>query len=182
MRKEEMIARYTELYDRMSRSEDIRNMRTFGEAERTVFGELATNYPDIAGRWLERLEPIDWDNYISEREVQIIARSIVNQDGSTGFRWSGDAFFNAVRTLGGKAEERPKYNRYALLVTSNMVYSDHARSIAQDMGEQTAADVPNEKMVLSCYRKAVELLEDPDGGFRIRDYFRSVLDQNQQQG
>lgn len=178
MNREEMMARYSELYERMSRSRDVRNMRTFGEAERAIFGELATNYPDIAGRWLERLEPMDWDSYISEREVQAIAKSIVNQDGSTGFRWSGDAFFNAVKTLGGKEEDRPKYNKYALLVTANMVYSDHARSIAQDMEKQTPADVPNEKMVLSCYRKAVELLEDPDGGFKIRDYFRPVLERN----
>ena len=41
MRKEDMIARYEELYDRMSRSGDVRNMRTFGEAERAVFAELA---------------------------------------------------------------------------------------------------------------------------------------------
>lgn len=32
-------------------------------------------------------------------------------------------------------------------------------------------------MALSCYRKALELLEDPDRGFRIRDYFRPVLEQ-----
>lgn len=177
MNREEMIDRYSELYDRMSRSGDVRNMRTFGEAERAVFVELATSHPDIAGRWLERLEPMDWDSYISEREMQAIARSMVNQDGSTGFRWSGDVFFPSIRALGGKEEDRPNYNRYALLVTANMVYSDHARSIAQDMGKQNPTDVPNEKMALSCYRKAVELLEDPDKGFRIREYFSPLFRQ-----
>ena len=100
-----------------------------------------------------------------------------NQDGSTGFHWGADTFFSSVKSLGGKVEEQPVYNRYALLVAANMVYSDHARSIAQDMGKDSPSDVSGDRMALSCYRKALELLEDPDGGFRIRDYFRPVLEQ-----
>lgn len=38
MNREEMIDRYSELYDRMSGSGDVRNMRMFGEAERSVRG------------------------------------------------------------------------------------------------------------------------------------------------
>jgi hypothetical protein len=53
-----------------------------------------------------------------------------------------------------------------------MIYSDHAKSIAEDMGYKSVAEVPNERMALSCYKKAVESLKDPDKGFKVRDYFR----------
>lgn len=175
MRKEDMIARYEELYDRMSRSGDVRNMRTFGEAERAVFAELAGTNPDTAARWLERLEPMDWDSYLSEREAREISRAMRNQDDSSGFRWNDNDFFAAARGFGIREEERPRYNRYALLVAANMVYSDHARSIAEDMGKASPSDVDDTMMMRSCCRKALELLDDPDGGFRIREYFAPVI-------
>lgn len=175
MRKGEMIARYEELYDRMSRSRDVKNMRTFGEAERAVFAELAASNPDIAFRWLERLEPMDWDNYLSERESREISRAIKNQDGSTGFRWNENDFFSAVRGFGIREEEKPRYNRYALLVVANMVYSDHARSIAEDMGKTAPSNIDDTMMMHSCCRKALELFNDPDGGFRVREYYAPVI-------
>jgi hypothetical protein len=53
-----------------------------------------------------------------------------------------------------------------------MAYSDHAKSVSEDMGYKTPSEVPNEKMARSMYKKAVEYLKDDDDGFRIRDYFR----------
>lgn len=81
----------------------------------------------------------------------------------------------AVDSLGGVKEDKPYYNSYALATVANMVYSDHAKSIAEDMGYKTVSDVPNEKMALSCYRKAVELLKDPDSGFHARKYFKDKM-------
>ena len=101
-----------------------------------------------------------------------IGKRITNQDGTKGFRWNHEVFTNAVKSLGGVVENKPYYNSYALCVVANMVYSDHARSIAEDMGYKSVAEVPNERMALSCYRKAVEQLEDVDEGFNVRDYFR----------
>lgn len=72
-------------------------------------------------------------------------------------------------------EEKPSYNGLALLVAANMIYSDHAKSIAEDMGYKTVQETPNEKMALSCYKKAVELLKDPDKGFDIRRYFKGRM-------
>jgi hypothetical protein len=52
-----------------------------------------------------------------------------------------------------------------------MIYSDHAQSIAEDMGQRSPNEVPNEKMALSCYKKAVEKLKDPDRPRFVREYF-----------
>lgn len=172
MKKEELIERYDELYDKMKHSKDVKNMKIFGKSEKYMFHELAGVHPDMAEKWLSHLESVEWCNYLSQNEAMNIGRRITNQDGTKGFHWNHEVFTNAVKSLGGVVENKPYYNSYALCVTANMVYSDHAKSIAEDMGYKTPNDVPNEKMALSCYKKAVEYLEDVDRGFNVRDYFR----------
>lgn len=172
MTREEMKERYEELYMKMATSKEPKNMKIFGEAEKWVFGEVAKAHPELAESWLSHLEAVCWDNYLSQNEAMNIGKRIVNQDGTKGMHWTHDVFVKAVESLGGKTEEKPYYNSYALCVTANMVYSDHAKSIAEDMGYKTLSEVPNERMALSCYRKAVELLKDADEGFRARKYFK----------
>lgn len=171
MKAEELIERYDELYDKMKYSKDPKNMKMFGKAEKYMFHELAKVHPDMAERWLNHIQ-IDWHNYLSQGEAMNIGKRMTNQDGTKGFHWNHDVFTKAVESLGGIVEHKPYYNSYALCVTANMIYSDHAKSIAEDMGFKSASEVPNERMALSCYRKAVEQLEDVDEGFKVRDYFR----------
>lgn len=178
MNKEQLIERYDELYDKMKHSQDVKNMKIFGKAEKYMFHELAGAHPDMAERWLSHLEAICWMNYLSQGEAMNIGKRIENQDGTKGFHWNHEVFTNAVKSLGGVVENKPYYNSYALCVTANMIYSDHAKSIAEDMGYKSAAEVQNEKMALSCYKKAVECLEDKDEGFKVRDYFRHRMYDN----
>ena len=121
---------------------------------------------------LDKMEATEWHNYLTETEAAKIAPTIVNQDGTHGPHWSYDVFKGAVESLGGKPSEKPYYNCYALWVTANMIYSDHAQSVAEDMGFNSPSDVPNEKMALSMYKKAVEKLKDVDRPMFIRPYFR----------
>lgn len=172
MKKDEMIQRYNELYDKMKISQNPKNMKIFGKAEKYIYHELAAVHPEIAERWLSHLEAVCWNNYLSINEAMNIGKRITNQDGTKGFHWNHDTFVNAVKSLGGLTEHKPYYNSYALCVTANMIYSDHAKSIAEDMGFKAPNEVPNEKMALSCYKKAVECLTDVDEGFSVRDYFR----------
>lgn len=173
--KDEMIERYEELYNKMKSSKDVKNMKIFGEAERYMFKEIAKLNPSMAENWLSHLEATCWDSYLSETEAKNIGMRIINQDGTKGFHWTYDVFTSAVKSLGGMVEDKPYYNSYALWVTASMIYSDHANSIAEDMGYKTAKEVPNEKMALSCYKKAVESLTDVDGGFQVRKYFKGKM-------
>lgn len=175
MKKEEMTQRYDELYNVMKASKEVRNMKIFGKAEKYMFHELAEKHPEIAERWLSHLEAVCWDNYLSAGEAMNIGKRMENQDGTKGFHWNYETFIGAVEKLGGVTEHKPYYNSYALMVTANMIYSDHAKSIAEDMGYSNAAEVPNEKMALSCYKKAVEKLTDKDRPEFVRDYFRHKM-------
>lgn len=176
--KDELIERYHELYNKMVSGKDPKNMKIFGEAEKWMFESLAASQPDKAENWLSHLEAVCWDNYLSEKEAANIGKRIKNQDGTTGFHWAYEVFSKAVESLGGRMEDKPFYNPYALFVTANMVHSDHAMSIAEDMGYKSASEVPNEKMALSCYRKAVESLKDIDAGFHVRKYFKGKMYDN----
>lgn len=178
MKTDDMIERYEELYVKMANSKDPKNMKIFGEAEKYMFKEIAKVHPDMAENWLSHLEAVCWDNYLSEKEAKNIGMRLVNQDGSKGYHWTHDVFTKAVESLGGMVEEKPYYNSYALCVVANMIYSDHAKSIAEDMGYKSPAEVPNEKMALSCYKKAVEKLKDIDGGFQVRKYFKKKMYDN----
>lgn len=175
MTKEQMIERYEELYAKMKSSKEVKNMQVFGEATTWLFKETAKAHPEMAESFLSHIESMCWQNYLSEKEMLNIGKHIVNQDGTKGFHWAYDTFIKAVESLGGVKEEKPYYNCYALAAVANMEYSDHAISIAMDMGYKTPAEVPNEKMALSCYRKAVEKLKDVDEGFRARKYFKHSM-------
>lgn len=175
MTKEQMIDRYEELYHKMATSKEPKYMRVFGESEKWVFAEVAKAHPELAESWLSHLEAICWENHLNEKEAMNISKRITNQDGTKGFHWDCNTLFSAVESLGGKIEEKPYYDKYALATTMNMIYSDHANSIALDMGYKTPKEVPNEDMALSVYRKAVEKLKDVDGGFHVRKYFKSKM-------
>lgn len=178
MTKEEMIDRYDELYHKMVNSKDPKNMRIFGESEKWVFGEVARVHPELAESWLSHLEEVCWNNYLNEKEAMNIGKRMKNADGTTGFHWSYDVFIKTVIGLGGTIECKPYYNSYALCVAANMVYSDMAQSIAEDMGFKSLQEVPAERMALSCYKKAVAYLKDRDANFRIRKYFKHVMYDN----
>lgn len=170
--KEEMIERYHILRDEALYSRDEKKMKILGDAESWAFKEMAASAPEKAESWLSHLEAIRWNNFLSEKEAMNIGKRMKNADGTTGYHWNHDVFTKAVQALGGTVEEYPCYNSYALCVVANMVYSDHALSIAEDMGFKTVAEVPNERMALSCYKKAVEKLKDKDGNFHVRKYFK----------
>lgn len=173
--KEQMMERYEELYNKMKSSKDVRNMKAFGDAMTWFFMELSKTHPEMADKFLSHIECIEWENYLSADEAMNISKRTVNQDGTKGFHWPHDIFMNAVKTLGGVVEDKPYYNSYALCVTANNIYSDHAQSIAEDMGYKSPKEVPNERMALSCYKKAVEKLKDPDKGFFVRKYFKKRM-------
>ena len=171
MSKEELKSRYDHLYKVMAESKNPENMMLFGKAEKHMFHELAEAHPEAAEDWLAMREPVEWHNFLTEDEAEQVVGKLVNHDGTMGAHWDADTFKNAVERLGGKLEDKPFYNMWALWVTANMIYSDHAPSIAEDMGYRTPKEADGTKMALSCYRKAVEKLKDPDRERFVRWYF-----------
>lgn len=175
MTKEQMIDEYEMYLNKIVKSKDVKHMEILADVCEWLFCQAATKMPDAAESALSHLAATEWNNYLSETEAKNISMRTVNQDDTKGFHWNHDVFTKAVESLGGKVEEKPYYNSYALCVTANNIYADMANSIAMDMGYKTPKEVPNEDMALSCYRKALELLKDVDGGFHVRKYFKGKM-------
>ena len=168
---ETLTKRYEELYKDMATSKDVEKMHAFGRAEGWAFRQLVATNPRLAQMWLDKLEAVAWKNYLSQAEAEEIVTRFVDQAGNRGPHWSFETFRRFVESVGGKMCDEPYYNAYALWVTAAMIYSDHARSIAEDMGADEISSIENDKMALSCYRKAVEKLKDVDRPRFVREYF-----------
>jgi hypothetical protein len=171
MNTDELKERYHYLYDKMKNSREVEKMKIFGNAERKMFDKLANSNPNMAKEWLNMLEAVCWNNFLTEEQAEHLASKIVNQDHSTGPHWPMDVFFSVVPRLGGILEEEPYYNKYALWLVANAHYSDFARSTAEDMGYRSPEETPQEKMALSMYRKAVESLKDVDRVHYLTSYY-----------
>lgn len=161
---EELIKKYDELYDEMASSKDPRRMMAFGDAEKWMFHMLAEQHPEVAEKWLSKLEASKWHNYLSKGEAMEIATRLVNQDGTHGPHWDYETFRSAVESIGGKMTDEPFYNCWALWITANMRYSDNYKSASEY--------VPKDQMPKFFYNVAVESLKDIDRPKFIRDYFK----------
>lgn len=168
----DVISRYFEQYDKMAASKDPELMKIFGENEKWAFVEIAAIAPKVAEEWVNKNEALQWKNYLSKSEAESIVNNLINQDRTKGAKWGYEVFKGAVESLGGEMSDEPFYNCYALWATANMLYSDHAQSVAEDLGYKSVVEVPNEKMALSMYKKAVEKLRDADKPRFVRWYFK----------
>ena len=169
---EQIISKYMKQYEVMATSANPELMHIFGENDKWAFKEMARLSPKTAQEWLEKNEAILWHNYLTKSEAEVIVAKFINQDRTKGAKWGYETFKNIVESLGGEISDEPFYNCYALWVTANMLYSDHAQSVAEDLGYKSASDVPTEKMALSMYKKAVEKLRDADKPRFVRWYFK----------
>jgi hypothetical protein len=159
----ELIEKYDELYEDMATAKDPRKMMAFGDAEKWMFHMLAKEHPEIAEKWLTKLEAGKWHNYLSKTEAEEIAAKLVNQDGSRGPHWSHETFKAAVESLGAKTEEEPFYNCWALWIMANALWSDHHKALMEF--------VPKEQEPKVYYLMAVEKLKDVDYPKFIRKYY-----------
>ena len=160
---EEMKMRFDQLVERISASKDPEKMKILACADAWGFSQMAATQPKVAQKWLDKLEAIEWYNYLSKAEAEEIVAGLQNQNGSRGGKWSFDAFTQVVESFGGKSEDVPFYNCYALWAVMNMLYSDHAKSAKMF--------VPEEELPRYFYLMAVEKLKDPDRPHFVRPYF-----------
>lgn len=164
---EDYIKRYRELYDDMATAKDPKKMMVFGEAEQWVFGMVAEKHPELAEKWLSRLEAGKWNNYLTEEEAKHIVNSLVETVGENAhvrrYEWDYPTMKSAVESMGGKVSEEPYYNCWALWATMNMLYSDHSLTVS--------SFIQGNLKPKFFYRMAVDKLKDPDRTHFVREYF-----------
>lgn len=166
------MKRHEELYHNILYSKDDVKMELLGSVFLYMMDQIEMLHPRLYKEIVEKMEATEWNNYLTEAEAMKIASTLVNQDHSHGAHWQYGVFKSIIESLGGMISNPPYYNDWSLWVTANMIYSDHAQSIAEDMGYKNLSEIPNEKMALSSYKKALEKLKDPDRSMFIRPYYK----------
>lgn len=160
---EEIIRKYDELYHDMATAKDPMKMMAFGSAEKWMFHMLAEKHPDIAEKWLAKLEAAKWKNYLSKEEAEEIVEHLEDKQGRKTYEWNYEVCKQAVESLGGMMHEEPYYNCYALWAVMNMLVSDHAETVN--------SFVQPPMRVRFYYHMAVDKLKDVDRPHFVRPYF-----------
>lgn len=156
--------KYDELYAIMANSGDPAKMHIFGEAEKWAFEQINRTNPDMAKKWLDRIEAVKWDNYLCEASAMAIVSKFVNQDGTMGAKWNYQQVMDAVRAAGGNESEQPYYNSWALFVVMNWIASNSWKTLSTLTTE--------DKMPGVVYALALDYLKDPDEQHFIQRYWK----------
>ena len=161
---QELKERYDGLYDYMANSKDPKNMKAFGCVMNEMMDWLIVNKTDVAEEMIDQLESIKWKQYLTPKEAD---RIIAGMDPKAP--WTRDQWKAAMESFGLPLEDAPYYNRCALWVEMNKIYSDFGDEIASLIGKPLT---PSDKDIISaCYKLALKNLRDKDGVYDIRKYF-----------
>lgn len=161
MTKQEMTEKFGMLYGMMAVSGDVRQMHTFGNVHKKMMAWMIDNKPELAEEYIEELCSIRWRQYLTRNEATAVVRGMVPTAP-----WDYSTWEKAMESLHLEWEREGVFNRYALWVAMNQVYTDMGESLLKVMG----VDVPDEKLVPVVHDMAVSLLTDADGKYRIREY------------
>ena len=161
---QELKDRYTGLYDYMAQSRDPRNMKAFGCVMTSMMEDMIQSSPAKAEEYIDQLEAIKWKQYLTPKEAE---RIVAGMDPAGP--WSRDAWKKTMESFGLPLEEAPFYNRCALWVEMNKIYSDFGTEIAALMGKPLSAS--DKDIITACYKMALKNLRDKDGVYDIRKYF-----------
>lgn len=165
MEQKEMMNEFSRLYNKMSTSNKPKYMHIFGETMRCMMENMVEWKPEVAKEYLDKLEAIEWRNYLSKKEAVAIVNGMEPKGG-----WDVTDWKKHLETLGKSEEESPYYNKWALYAAMNMIYSDSSNSIAKIIGKPLA-EIPHEELFTDIHLLALDKLKDKDGMFDIRAYF-----------
>ena len=155
---EEMKKEFQELYTVMATSGNVAYMHVFGNVHKEMMEWFIANKPDLAQDWLDKLEAIRWDNYLSQKEAEKIVGEMVPDAP-----WSREKWRAAMTQSALPMEHAPYYNSCALYTVMNMLMSDSSETLARY--------IPAENLFTAVHDLAVDKLTDKDKKFNVREYF-----------
>lgn len=165
MEQKEIINEFNRLYTKMAISKEPKYMQVFGEAMKYMMKDMVDWRPDIAQEYLDKLEAINWNNYLSKKEATTIVSNMVPHGG-----WDMSEWETMMESQGVCLEEEPYYNKWAMYVAMNMIYSDSSATIAEIIGK-SLSNISSEELFEAVHLLALDKLKDKDDMFNIRSYF-----------
>ena len=140
-------------------------MSIFGGVMKCMMKDIADWRPDVAQEYIDRLEAINWHNYLSKKEATQIVSDMEPEGG-----WNTSEWESCMKSQGICLEEEPYYNKWAMYTAMNMVYSDSIKTIAKIAGKPLT-EMSQEERFNAVHLLALDKLKDKDGVFNVRKYF-----------
>ena len=164
MTKEELTSRFKHLYDYMATSNEPKYMMLFGDVMCDMYYWFAENKPELAEKWVEKLCSIKWHQYVTKDEAMSIIKAMV-----PAAPWDWATWEKAMTDLGLECERDGVFNKYAMYVAMNQIYTDFGETIASLL-QTPLAQIPAQTLVPIVHKMALDLLLDKDGRYNIRTY------------
>ena len=158
MTPQELKSRFTSLYSYMASSKNPAYMMAFGSVMKEMMDWMTANKPAEAQEWIDKLESIRWNNYLTPKEAETIVAQMMPKAPWTREQWKA-----AMDKHKFMHEEMPYYNPCALFVTMSMIYSDSSETLSNFMQGADMFDL--------IHGLAIDKLKDQDGRFNVRHYF-----------
>lgn len=153
-----MKEKFESLYNTMASNKNVAFMHIFGNVHKEMMDWMIANKPEQAQEWLDKLEAIQWKNYLTQKEAEKIVTAMQPKAP-----WSREQWKQAMEQNNYDTEREPYFNANALFVTMNMIMSDSSETLKKYVGETD--------MFKAVHDLAVDKLTDKDGKFAIRSYF-----------
>ncbi len=166
MEQKEMMQKFESLYNTMENSNEPKYMNIFGETMKAMMGDMVETNPELASEYIEKLQAIEWRNYLTKKEATKIIACMSPQA-----TWDKQAWLDSMEALGVPMEQKPYYNDYALYIAMNQIVSDHGKTIAFILGKDSVSEIETAELAKYAYKMAIDLLTDEDGVYNIRTYF-----------
>lgn len=164
-----MKEEFNRIYHDILNSGERWKMKLLGGVMKQMFSYLEEHDKKAAQEMLDILEAANWDNYLTSNEAEKILDNMQPEP-----LWDKSTWESMMKDLELRMEDEPDYNKCSLFVTMCMIDSDSRKSIAELLNLEKVK--PNDSAYFKAvYRLALDHLDDEDGVFEIREYFKKVL-------
>lgn len=157
---------FLKIYDTIVYSNDYNKMHTLGDVTKKMMTKFIEVYPQQAKEYVDILQSVNWDNYITAKEAEEILSKMEPKPA-----WSKPVWENLLSKLQLTDEHFPCYNKCALYIAMCMVDSDSGHTIAYITKQPYEVIKNTDEYFTYVYKLAVDKLTDKDGVFNIRKYF-----------
>ena len=155
-----MKEEFKELYKLIIHSNNEDKMRVLGSVTKDMMCQLIDNNPQQAREYLNILQSVKWNNYVTVKEAEQIVSNM-----KPSVKWDWNYWNRMIVDIDVKYEEVPYYNSYALYTTMSMIVSDSGKTLL-NLG------MDERELFKLIYPLALDKLKDEDNMFNIRSYFK----------
>lgn len=162
-----MKEEFLKLYDYIINSEDPEKMHVLGKVVKSMMNRFIESYPQWAREYLDTLQAVKWNNYVTAKEAEQIVSNMVPKP-----LWNRTSWDNMITSLNLLSEDEPHYNKEALYVTMQMICSDDAETLMSYLGMSDLNNGNVESLFKLIYKLALNRLCDKDKVYNVREYFK----------